>query len=349
MKAIGSYRYLPIENEESLIDLEIEKPTPSGHDLLVHVKAISVNPTDVKSRADTKQREETPKILGRDVAGIVVQVGAECTLFQPGDEVYYAGSNTRPGGNSEFHLVDERIVGHKPQSLDFAQAAALPLTSLTAMEGLFERLGISRDPDANKGKAILIIGAAGGVGSIATQLASLAGLTVIGTASRPESIQWVREHGAAHTISHAQPLVPQLKVLGFPTVEYIFCLNNPHQHWDGMAESIAPQGKICSILPIDASVNLHPLFMKSVTLAWEVIFTRSMFQTVDMIEQHNLLNEVADLVDAGKLRTTLTERLEPIHAANLRQAHTKVESGRMIGKIVLTNFSDERSGQTHNV
>src|SRR6266567_3269974 len=185
MKAIGFYRSLPIEHDESLIDLEIEKPTPSGHDLLVQVKATSVNPTDVKSRLSREKREETPQILGRDVAGIVAQVGPECTLFQLGDEVYYAGSNIRPGGNSEFHLVDERIVGHKPQTLDFAQAAALPLTSLTALEGLFERLGISRDPATNKEKTILIIGAAGGVGSIATQLASLVGLTVIGTTSRP--------------------------------------------------------------------------------------------------------------------------------------------------------------------
>jgi NADPH2:quinone reductase len=199
MKAIGFYRYLPIENDESLIDLEIEKPTASGHDLLVQVKAISVNPTDVKSRAPRDQSVETPQILGRDVAGIVVQVGSECTLFQPGDEVYYAGSNIRLGGNSEFHLVDERIVGHKPQTLDFAQAAALPLTALTALEGLFERLDIARDAATNKDKVILIIGAAGGVGSIATQLASLAGLTVIGTASRPASIQWVREHGLSFT------------------------------------------------------------------------------------------------------------------------------------------------------
>ncbi len=338
MKAIGFYRSLPIEHDESLIDLEIENPMPSGHDLLVQVKAISVNPTDVKSRLSREKREETPQILGRDVAGIVAQVGPECTLFQLGDEVYYAGSNIRPGGNSEFHLVDERIVGHKPQTLDFAQAAALPLTSLTALEGLFERLGISRDPATNKEKTILIIGAAGGVGSIATQLASLVGLTVIGTTSRPESVQWAREHGATYTISHTQAFVPQLKALGFPLVNYIFCLNSPTQHWDDIVESIAPQGKICSILPIDASANLGLLFQKSATLAWELMFTRSMFQTADMIEQHKHLDTLARLVDAGKIQTTLTELLEPINAANLRAAHAKIESGRTIGKIVLANF-----------
>ncbi len=338
MKAIGFYRSLPIENDESLIDLEIEKPTPDGHDLLVQVKAISVNPTDVKSRMYGNQKEEIPQILGRDVAGIVAEVGPACTLFRVGDEVYYAGSNIRPGGNSEFHLVDERIVGHKPQSLDFAQAAALPLTSLTALEGLFERLGISHDSAINKGKSILIIGAAGGVGSIATQLANLTGLTVIGTASRPESVRWAREHGAAYTISHAQAFVPQLKALGFPLMDYIFCLNNPDHHWDDIVASIAPQGKICSILPIGASANFMPLFQKSVTLAWELMFTRSMFQTADMIEQHKHLEELARLVDAGKIQTTLTELLEPINAANLRAAHAKVESGRTIGKIVLANF-----------
>ncbi len=252
--------------------------------------------------------------------------------------MYYAGSNMRPGGNSEFHLVDERIVGHKPQNLDFAQAAALPLTSLTALEGLFERLGISRNPATNKEKTILIIGAAGGVGSIATQLASLAGLTVIGTVSRTESARWAREHGAAQTINHTQAFVPQLKALGFPMVNYIFCLNSPNQHWSDIVESIAPQGKICSILPLDASANLSPLFQKSVTLAWELMFTRPMFQTVDMIKQHKHLDALARLVEAGKIQTTLTELLEPINAANLRVAHAKVESGKTIGKIVLANF-----------
>ncbi|HEY1352612.1 MAG TPA: zinc-binding alcohol dehydrogenase family protein [Ktedonobacteraceae bacterium] len=338
MKAVGFYRYLPIEDEESLLDLDIEQPTPAGRDLLVQVKAVSVNPIDVRSRAPRDQIEQTPQILGRDVAGIVVQAGAACTLFQQGDEVYYAGSLLRPGGNSEFHLVDERIVGHKPRNLDFAQAAAIPLTSLTAREGLFERLGISRDPATNQKKAILVIGAAGGVGSITTQLASLAGLTVIGTASRPESIQWTRAHGSAYTLNHTQPFIPQLAALGWPLVDYIFCLNNPAQHWNDIVASITPQGKICTILPLDASADLQPLFQKSVTLAWELMFTRTTFQTADMIEQHRHLEALAQLVEAGEIQTTMTELLEPINAANMRIAHAKIESGRTIGKIVLANF-----------
>jgi NADPH2:quinone reductase len=338
MKAIGLYRYLPIDDPESLLDLEIEKPVPGGRDLLVQVRAISVNPIDIRQRASRQQREEKPLILGWDVAGVVVQTGPECTLFQPGDEVYYAGSLIRPGGNSEFHLVDERIVGHKPRSLNFAQAAALPLTTITAWEALYDRLGISRDPVVNSGKTILIIGAAGGVGSIATQLARLAGLTVIGTASRPESVRWTKEHGSTYTINHMQDFGPQLQELGFPLVDYIFCLNSHEQHWDAIMNVIAPQGKICTILGIPASGNFFPLFQKSVTVANELMFTRSMFGTPDMIEQHNLLDEVARLVDAGKIVTTLNERLEPINAANLRAAHAKIESGRTIGKIVLENF-----------
>jgi zinc-binding alcohol dehydrogenase family protein len=338
MKAVGFYRYLPIEHAESLLDLQIEQPTPAGRDLLVQVKAVSVNPIDVKNRAPRDLVETIPQILGRDVAGIVVQVGAECTIFHRGDEVYYAGSNIRPGGNSEFHLVDERIVGRKPRNLSFAQAAAIPLTSLTAQEGLFERLGISRDMVTHKGKTILVIGAAGGVGSIATQLASLVGLTVIGTVSRPESAQWTRAHGSAHTINHAQPFAPQLAAHGFPLVDYIFCLNNPVQHWNDIVTSIAPQGKICSILPLDSSADLLPLFQKSVTLVWELMFTRSLFQTADMVEQHKHLEALTQLVETGKIQTTMTELLEPINAAHMRIAHAKIESGRTIGKIVLANF-----------
>lgn len=338
MKAIGLYRYLPIEDTESLVDIEIAKPTPTGRDLLVKVEAISVNPVDVKVRAPKEQVETAPRILGWDVAGVVEQVGPDCTLFKPGDEVYYAGSIARPGGDSEFHLVDERIVGHKPKSLDFAQAAALPLTSITAWEALFDRLGIARQADQNAGKSIVIIGAAGGVGSIATQLARLAGLTVIGTASRPESIQWAKEHGAAYTISHREAFAPQLKRLGFGSVDYIFCLNSTEKHWRNMTEVIAPQGKICSIVEMEEPVDLTALQQKSVTFVWEWMFTRAFYQTGDMLEQHHLLNELANLVDAGKIRTTLSERLEPITAVNLRQAHKKVERGSMMGKIVLEHF-----------
>ena len=343
MKAVGAYRYLPLADPECLVDLYIEKPVPTGRDLLVKVKAISVNPADLGVREKNNYEEESPKILGWDVSGIVEEVGPECQLFKPGDEIFYAGSVTRPGGNSEFHLVDERIAGNKPKSLDFAQAAALPLTSITAWEGLFDRLGISHSVEENQNKSLLIIGAAGGVGSITTQLARLAGLTVIGTASRPESIQWAKDQGADFTINHNSHFSSQLKNIGFETVDYIFCLNDTVQHFANMAEAITPQGKICSIVPADkaswtGSLDMDMLFSKSITFVWELMFTRSMYQTGDMIKQHDLLNKLADLIDNGKLKTTLTERIEPINAANLRLVHEKIETGRSIGKIVLENF-----------
>ncbi|MCD1261487.1 zinc-binding alcohol dehydrogenase family protein [Paenibacillus athensensis] len=339
MKAVGLQRYLPIEHPESLQDVQLPKPQPQGRDLLVQVKAVSVNPVDVKVRAPKDRTEAAPRVLGWDAAGVVEAIGPDCTLFQPGDEVYYAGSITRAGSNSEYQLVDERIVGSKPASLDFAEAAALPLTTITAWEALFDRLGVAQSPEANAGRTILIIGAAGGVGSIATQLARAAGLTVIGTASRPESAAWAKQHGAAHTISHYEPFVPQLRELGFNAVDYIFCLNQTAEHWSAMAEAIAPQGKICSIVETQQPLNLNLLKNKSVTFVWELMFTRPMFGTPDQIEQHHLLNEVAARIDAGELRTTLTERLTPINAEQLRHAHALVESGRTIGKIVLEGFA----------
>ena len=338
MRAVGYYKYLPIEHPESLLDIEIPKPTPQGCDLLVKVKAISANPADPIVRA-YEQAGEGPFILGWDVSGVVEQVGPECTLFQPGDEVFYAGSIVRSGCNSEFHLVDERIVGRKPSTLDFADAASLPLTTITAWESLFDRLGISHAPEANQNKSILIIGAAGGVGSIAVQLARLAGLTVIGTASRPESTRWVEELGAQNVINHYDPFLPQLQKHGFDHVDYIFCLNNTDQHWLNMTEVIAPQGKICLIVENEAPVALNLLKSKSVTIVWETMFTRSMFSTEDIIEQHRLLNRLAELVDEGKIRTAVTEKLSPINAANLKLAHGKIESGKTIGKIVLEHFS----------
>lgn len=338
MKAVGLYKYLPIEHPQSLIDVELDKPIPTGRDLLVKVKAISVNPVDYKVRSPKNREESVPKVLGWDVAGIVEQAGPDAELFRPGDEVFYAGSITRPGGNSEFHLVDERIVGTKPSKLDFAESAALPLTSITAWESLYDRLGISREKADNGGKTILIIGAAGGVGSIATQLAHHSGLTVIGTASRPESADWVKGLGADHIINHFEAFVPQLKELGIEQVDYILCLNSTEKHWTNMAEAIAPQGKICSIVETDELLNLTLLKNKSVTFVWELMFTRPMYQTQDMIEQHKLLNEVAQLVDEGVIRTTANETLTPINAANLRKAHALLETGRMVGKVVLKEF-----------
>lgn len=338
MKSIGFYRSLPLSDNESLLDLETEKPSPTGRDLLVKIAAISVNPADIRNREAGYDGKGTPKVIGWDAAGIVEEVGPDCTLFRPGDEVYYAGDIARPGCNSEFQLVDERIVGRKPATLDFAQAAAMPLTSITAWEGLYHRLGISRNAEDNRKRTILIIGAAGGVGSVATQLAKLAGLTVIGTSSRPESARWSKEHGADYIIDHKQPFAPQLRELGFEAVDFIFCLNDTSAHWANMAESIVPQGRICSIVPAVQPVNLDAMFYKSVSFHWELMFTRALYRTEDMLEQHRLLNEVASLIDEGKVKCTLTQRFGPINAANLRLAHETVSAGSMIGKLVLEGF-----------
>jgi NADPH2:quinone reductase len=338
MKAVGFYRYLPIDDPESLLDLELPAPTPAGRDLLVEVKAIAVNPVDYKSRAPRPQVETAAKILGWDAAGVVKAVGPDATLFRPGDAVYYAGSRTRPGCDSELHLVDERIAGRKPRSLGFAEAAALPLTTLTAWEALFDRLGISRT-GADAGRAVLIIGGAGGVGSIAIQLAKrLARLTVVATASRPESAKWVRGLGADEVIDHTQDLAAQLGALGRPDVDYILCLNSTDHHFPAFAPVIKPQGKICAIVSTQKPVDLAPLMAKSVTFAWELMFTRPMFQTADMRAQHDLLDEAAGLIEAGVLATTVTTRLGAINAANLRRAHALLEGGHVIGKIVLEGF-----------
>ncbi|WP_339177136.1 zinc-binding alcohol dehydrogenase family protein [Oceanobacillus sp. FSL W7-1293] len=338
MKAIGLYRYLPIDHEESLLDLEVEKPKPTGRDVLVQVKAIAVNPVDYKVRSPKDKVEEQPRILGWDVSGIVEEVGEDCKLFQPGDKVYYAGDLTRPGGNSQFHLVDERIAGKKPNSLDFAEAASLPLTSITAYEALFERLAISQDNEDNKGKSILIIGAGGGVGSISVQLAKIAGLTVISTASRPETAEWTKEKGADFIINHYEDFVPQLEDLGINKLNYILCLHSTEKHWENMAESISAQGKICSIVETDETLNLTLLKNKSVTFAWETMFTKSMYQTKDMICQHHLLNHVAELVDNNVIHATVNKQLSPINAENLKEAHTWLETGQAIGKVVLKDF-----------
>lgn len=338
MKAVGLTRYLPIENPESLVDVVVEKPRATGRDILVKVMAISVNPVDTKVRAPKDRVEEVPKILGWDVAGIVEEAGPNCSLFRPGDEVFYAGSIARQGGNSEYHLVDERIVGRKPASLNFAEAAALPLTSITAWEALFTRMSISQDPGANEKKSLLIIGAAGGVGSIAIQLAKQAGLIVIGTASRPETVDWVKSMGADYTINHHDPLLPQLEAIGFSSVPYIFCLNALEKHWAGISEAVSPQGVVCAIDDPTSPLNLKLLKQKSATFVWEFMFTRSLYETEDMIEQHLLLNRIADAVDHQKLKTTLSEVLGPISAEHLRQAHKLLESNRTIGKVVLENF-----------
>lgn len=334
MKTFGFYKPGSKEEAMDFQKVEQERPTATGRDLLVEVKAISVNPTDLRTRDGKKEDDESLTVVGRDVAGVVVEVGEDCSYFNVGDEVFYAGTSNRPGGQSEFHLVDERIVGRKPASLDFPQAAALPLTSITAYEALFERLGVSKDPADNKGRNILIIGAAGGVGSIAVQIAKLAGLTVIGTASRTETVEWVKDHGADHTINHHEEFGPQLENLGVNGVDYIFCLTNTDDHMAEMAKAILPQGKICSILPAFKPLDLA-LFGKSVTFVYELMYTRSVFQTADMDHQHMMLNELADWVDDEKIRSTMTQHFSPISVDNLKEAYTNLLTGKTIGKIVL--------------
>jgi zinc-binding alcohol dehydrogenase family protein len=339
MKAVGIREYLPISDEASLLDLEVPKPSARGRDLLVAVEAIAVNPVDTKVRAPKDKVEDPPRILGWDAAGVVEAVGPDVTLFSPGDEVFYAGSITRPGSNSEFQIVDERIVGLKPRTKTFAEAAALPLTSITAWEALFDRFEVSADGE-DAGKKLLIIGGAGGVGSIAIQLAKqVAGLEVIATASRAESTKWCLELGAHQVVNHRENIPGQLRALGIDAVEYVLCLNSTDQHWAAMAECVAPQGHICSIVETAAPVDLGILMRKSASFSWELMFTRPMFGTPDMIEQHRLLNEISTLVDSGRIRTTVTDVLRPISAANLRTAHARIEGGRTVGKIVLEGWA----------
>src|SRR5258706_7649937 len=338
MKAVGLYRYLPIDSPEALLDVELAKPEATGHDLLVKVEAISVNPVDTKVRAPKDHIEKTPRVLGWDASGTVAAVGPDVTLFKVGDPVFYAGSITRPGANSEYHLVDERIVGRKPASLDFTHAAALPLTAITAWEALFARLDVSPQ-GKDEGRSVLIVGGAGGVGSIGIQLAKqLAKLTVIATASRPESAKWATELGADHIVDHFKDIPAQLKAIGHEQVDYVLIFNDTDRHFPAAAAVIKPQGGICTIVENEKPVAVELLKSKSGAFHWEFMFTRSMFGTPDMIEQHKLLTEVARLVDAGTLRTTVGQDLGKINAENLRRAHRLLEEGRAIGKLVLTGF-----------
>ena len=339
MKAIGLTRYLPIEDAASLVDFELEISKPLGRDLLVNIHAIAVNPIDTKIRKPKEKVEEVPKILGWDAAGIVVDVGPEVSLFNVGDKVFYAGELNRNGSNAEYQLVDERLVGHMPQTLTMEQGAALPLTSVTAWECLFDRLGIAEDPAKNQGKSILIIGGAGGVGSIAIQLAKkVAGLQVITTASRPETIQWVKELGADEVINHRQDLIPQMHALNIPLVDYILCNSNTDDYYQSMVQLIKPQGKMCALVDAEKPLNLTLLKAKSATFVWESMFTRSSFKTDDMIEQHHILERISRLIDDGTLKTTVNEIKKPINAENLRAAHAQLESGSTIGKIVISGW-----------
>ncbi|HVV43136.1 MAG TPA: zinc-binding alcohol dehydrogenase family protein [Nitrobacter sp.] len=337
MKAVGYRTSLPIDDAESLIDIEIAKPEPQGRDIRVAVKAISVNPVDTKVRKRAAPPPGEIKLLGYDAAGVVDAVGPEATLFKPGDDVFYAGSIQRQGTNAEFHLVDERIVGRKPKSLSFAQAAALPLTSITAWELLFDRLGVPPGKDYDP-RSLLIVGGAGGVGSILIQLARrLTALTVIATASRSESQAWCRDLGAHAVIDHSRPMKEQVEALRLPPVALVASLTQTDQHMKALADIIAPQGRF-GLIDDPPGFDISLFKGKAVSIHWESMFTRSSFKTPDMIMQHRLLDDVADLVDDGVIRTTLDQTFGTINAANLRRAHALIESGKSRGKIVLEGW-----------
>lgn len=337
MKAVGYHKSLPIADAQSLIDVELPVPTPAGRDLRVSVKAISVNPVDTKMRMRSAPTEGGTAVLGWDVAGIVDAIGPDVTMFKPGDEVWYAGAIDRSGANAQLHLVDERIVGRKPKSLSFTQAAALPLTTITAWELLFDRLAVRPGKSADN-RTLLIIGGAGGVGSILIQLARrLTGLTIVATASRPETTQWCLDLGAHAVIDHSKPLREQIDKLKVPPVSLVASLTNTDKHFEAIADLIAPQGHF-ALIDDPATLAISLLKRKSVALHWEFMYTRSLFQTADMIAQHNLLNDVAALIDDSVIKTTLGEEYGTINAASLKRAHAMLESGRARGKIVLAGW-----------
>ena len=339
MRAVGLTRYLPIDDPQSLQDLELPMPEPGEFDLRVRVEAVSVNPVDTKLRAPKEQVEPQPRVLGFDAAGVVEAVGPGVTLFQPGDEVYYAGDVTRPGSNARYQLVDERLAGAKPTTLDFAEAAALPLTTITAWELLFERMPFDFDAEDN-GRSLLVIGGAGGVGSIAIQLARHAGFRVVATASRPQTRDWCLAMGAQHVVDHRQPLGPQLQALGLPEVDVVLNLADTDLYWDPIGQLLAPQGHVGLIVEPAGPLRIgDPYKAKSIGIHWEFMFARPRFRTADMICHHRILNRVGSLVEAGELKTTLTEVLGPIDAANLREAHRRLESGTTIGKLALAGWN----------
>ena len=336
MKAVAYQNPLPITDEQSLMDVHLPDPEPSGRDVLVEVRAISANPIDTKVRRTVSAAERMWKVLGWDATGVVRAVGEDVSLFKVGDEVWYAGDITRAGANSELHVVDERVVGRKPKTLSFAEAAALPLTGITAWEILFDRLLITKN--GNVKKTIIVIGAGGGVGSIMVQLLrELTSFTIIGTASRPDTHDWLKQLGVHHVINHHEPLAPQLAAVGIESVDYVASLTHTHLYFEQLAQLLAPQGRF-ALIDDPEYIDVRLLKRKSISLNWESMFTRSMFKTDDMIAQHDLLNELADLVDAGRINSTVAERLGLINAENLRRAHALLESGRSRGKIVLEGF-----------
>lgn len=342
MKAVGYQQSLSASDPQALQDINLPDPVASGHDILVRVEAISVNPVDTKVRKRVQPEGGQYKVLGWDAAGTVEAVGEDVSLFKPGDKVYYAGSLTRQGSNSELQLVDERLVGLMPQNLNFAEAAALPLTAITAWELLFDRLELQTPGLKHPRPVLLITGAAGGVGSVLVQLArQLTTATVIGTASRPESKQWVTELGAHYVLDHSQPLLPQLKALDLGCVSHVASLTHTEQHYSELVQLLAPQGKLALIDDPETAIDIMPLKQKSISLHWEFMFTRAMFGTPDMQAQHQLLTDLTRLIQQGQVKTTLKQTLGTINAANLRHAHQLLESGTAIGKVVLAGWSED--------
>ncbi len=337
MKAVAYKQAGSLDRADSLVDVELDKPRASGRDILVKVKAISVNPVDYKIRQNVSSPDGNWKILGWDAVGTVAEIGENVSGFKPGDEVYYAGSLIRAGANSEYHLVDERIVGRKPSRISDSEAAALPLTAITAWEMMFDRIDI-RKPVPGAANAILIVGGAGGVGSIAIQLVrALTDVTVIATASRLETQDWVKGLGAHYVIDHSKPLAPQIAELGIGAPAYVFSTTETTLHLEQIIELIAPQGRF-GLIDDPATLDITPFKRKSVSVHWELMFTRSIFETADMAEQGRLLTAVADLIDNRKIKTTVTDVIRPINAANLKTAHAVLESGKARGKLVLEGF-----------
>lgn len=339
MKAVGYQQSLAITEPAALLDIELPQPVATGRDLLVKVAAISVNPVDTKVRKRAAPPAGEYKVLGWDAAGEVVAVGPEVSNFQVGDRVYYAGALQRQGSNAEYQLVDERIVGKMPANLNFEQAAALPLTALTAWELLFDRLELATPSLKHPKPVLLVTGAAGGVGSILVQLArQLTTVTVVATASRPETQQWVKELGAHYVVDHSQPLIPQLQQLGITAVTHVASLTQTDLHYAELVQLLAPQGKLALIDDPENGIDIMPLKQKSISVHWEFMFTRSLFSTADMVVQQQILGDLSRLIEQGQVKTTFKQSFGKINAANLKQAHALLESGKAIGKIVLSGF-----------
>jgi zinc-binding alcohol dehydrogenase family protein len=345
MKAVGYLKSLPITDADSLVDIDIPQPIATGHDLLVKVKAVAVNPVDYKIRLNMPAEDDEHKVIGWDAVGEVVATGDAASQFKIGDEVYYAGALMRQGSNAEYQLVDERIVGKKPSSLSNAEAAALPLTAITAWELLFEHLSLKQQTAGSLDKSaevILVVGAAGGVGSILVQLASvLTGATIIATASRESSKAWVTKLGADYVVDHSKPLQPQIDALieseGIGQVTHVASLNGTGSYFDTYIDLLVPFGKI-ALIDDPGEIDISKIKMKSLSFHWEFMFARSMFNAKDIQEQSLLLSRVGELVDQGHIQTTAGKNLGIINAENLKAAHAELESGTSIGKIVLEGF-----------